>query len=86
MWHKYPYTNFHDLNLDWILETIKELQVFTKKVSDKVDEAYKYMKDNLYDNAVTIINQYLEDGTLFVAVAYDEANEELTIITSRGGE
>lgn len=86
MWHKYPYTNFHDLNLDWILETIKELQVFTKKVSDKVDEAYKYMKDNLYDNAVTIINQYLKDGTLFVAVTYNEENEELTIITSRGGD
>ena len=86
MWHKYPYTNFHDLNLDWILDTIKELQAFTQKVSDKVDEAYKYMKDNLYDNAVTIINQYLEDGTLFVAVTYNEENEELTIITSREGE
>ena len=24
MWHfKYPYTNFHEINLDWILETVK---------------------------------------------------------------
>ena len=22
---KYPYTNFHELNLDWIIEKIKEL-------------------------------------------------------------
>ena len=24
--HKYPYTNFHELNLDWILEKISEFQ------------------------------------------------------------
>lgn len=24
--HKYPYTNFHDLNLDWILEKLNEFQ------------------------------------------------------------
>lgn len=24
-WNKYPYTNFHELNLDWILRQIKEL-------------------------------------------------------------
>lgn len=24
-WNKYPYTNFHELNLDWILQTIKEM-------------------------------------------------------------
>lgn len=26
IWHKYPYTNLHDLNLDWILETVKALK------------------------------------------------------------
>lgn len=24
-WNKYPYTNFHELNLDWILQKIKEM-------------------------------------------------------------
>ncbi len=24
-WNKYPYTNFHELNLDWILQKIKEI-------------------------------------------------------------
>ena len=24
-WNKYPYTNFHELNLDWILKMVKEL-------------------------------------------------------------
>lgn len=25
-WNKYPYTNFHELNLDWVLEEMKRLQ------------------------------------------------------------
>ena len=25
--HDYPYTNFHDLNLDWIMEKINELEI-----------------------------------------------------------
>lgn len=32
-WHKYPYTDFHDLNLDWILKIVKEL----KEIVDAID-------------------------------------------------
>lgn len=24
-WNKYPYTDFHELNLDWVLDTVKNL-------------------------------------------------------------
>ena len=26
MFEKFPYTNFHELNLDWILKTVRELE------------------------------------------------------------
>lgn len=32
--HKFPYTNLHDLNLDWVLNELKELK-------DKVEELEK---------------------------------------------
>lgn len=39
MWHfKYPYTNFHELNLDWILSTIEGMQ---KEFKNGFDTLYK---------------------------------------------
>ena len=29
---KFPFTNFHEMNLTWIIETLKENTDFTKKV------------------------------------------------------
>ena len=34
VWHKVPYTNFHDLNLDYILERIKSLEEKIKSVEE----------------------------------------------------
>lgn len=33
IFHEYPYTNFHDLNLDWIIKIVKEL----KAIVDQID-------------------------------------------------
>lgn len=33
IFHEYPYTNFHDLNLDWIIKIVKEL----KAIVDSID-------------------------------------------------
>lgn len=33
IFHEYPYTNFHDLNLDWIIKIVKEL----KAIVDTID-------------------------------------------------
>ena len=58
----WPYTNFHDLNLDWIIETIK---VYTKKVDDlfnfglydyveKVLAAHPEWTTTVMDGAITM--------------------------------
>lgn len=37
--NKYPYTNFHALNLDWILEQIKDLDArFDTEVVERIRE------------------------------------------------
>jgi len=45
-----PYTNFHDLNLDWILKTVKEVQSHVDGVDAVVADAEQY-KDQAEDAA-----------------------------------
>ena len=46
---QFPYTNFHELNLDWIIEKIKE---------------FKNEIDNIDDNITTIVQEYLSEVEL----------------------
>lgn len=48
-WNKYPYTDFHELNLDWIINAVRQIQ-----------SNEKYLKDNITD----IMQGWLEDGTI----------------------
>ena len=73
--HRFPYSSFHELNLDWIISEVK-------KVVAQTDEAVKYMKDNIYDTTKSIIEQAIIDGSITVAVTYDPITEELDIIVS----
>lgn len=41
MFHKYPYSNFHELNLDWILEKITEFEATLKEWSKIAEELEK---------------------------------------------
>lgn len=59
-WNNFPFTNFHELNLDWIIETVKNLKTgfadVVKKVNDAVQEIPKEV-----DN---VLNGWKNDGTL----------------------
>lgn len=36
-WNKFPWTNFHDLNLDWIIQKVRELEIKVLDVAPYVD-------------------------------------------------
>lgn len=45
-WNKFPWTNLHDLNLDWIIQKVRELEI---KVLDAAQVAVKYTDSKISD-------------------------------------
>ena len=56
LWHKYPYTDIHDLNLDWILKVVKEM----KDKFDSIDFDYIF-------NTLTELNNLTAQHTTQIA-------------------
>lgn len=48
-WNKFPFTNFHEMNLDWLVSTMKELMDkyndFTVEVTKKIEQFNNDMKN-----------------------------------------
>ena len=45
-WNKFPWTNLHDLNLDWIIQKVRELEI---KVLDAAQTAIQYVDNKISD-------------------------------------
>lgn len=76
LFDNFPYTNFHELNLDWLLETTKkaldqyaEMKLWQKDVDDRIADIQEYV-DNYFatldvDQAVRDrLDQLVADGTI----------------------
>ena len=61
MFNNYPYTDFHELNLDWILKKMQELQAQMDELIQKaIDEAKEYAKEYIDEQLVDIKTQFAE--------------------------
>lgn len=93
--NKYPYTDFHELNLDWFLEQFKglvedwdkfrtDMEAEWNNIKDDWNALYKYVHD-YFDNldVQTEINNKLDemaaDGTLDILIRGTDFMEELTL-------
>ena len=88
--HKYPYTNFHDLNLDWILQELNNMDVrLDGIIGDAVEQANAYtdqqledFKDdfsNLQQQIYTAMDQLKQQQTMFIS----QVNASINAINSK---
>ena len=71
MAYKFPWTNYHELNLDWILNTVKELFAKTEQ-NNAIVEQYDGRLTEVEltaDNAQTAAGQALENSTAAIDLA-----------------
>ena len=55
MWWRFPYTNFHELNLDWIISKIKTLSESVKNIENKVNDTISNLKQTITFSKPAII-------------------------------
>ena len=64
LFEHFPYTNFHELNLDWIIQTVKELDEKVNSIEDRIynkakaytDEQVGQLRNEFYE----LENEFIE--------------------------
>ena len=68
--HLYPYSNFHDLNLDWILAAFREMQTqlqqFVALNTVKYADPFQWDITRQYATNTVVVDPY--DGTAYLSV------------------
>lgn len=66
MFRRYPYTNFHDINLDWIIKRVKDLTNRVFKVETELDDFLDSV--DITKDVSDKLNEMLENGDLYEIV------------------
>ncbi len=66
----FPYTNFHDLNLNWILGKVKEMSDYVKNIGETIDSL-----------VVQLFNQAMSEGKITgrLTETYNAQTRELVL-------
>lgn len=78
MFHNFPYTDFHELNLDWLLSEFKNLKDKVEKEIISVEEYYKEVMallDGIKENVAALVDEYLKDNKNLVLSADLTSND-----------
>lgn len=78
MVNKYPHSNFHELDLDWLLRKVKALETWREKVVDPFIKAFTTWKTTIVDPFIADIAERM----LNVEIALDSKQDKLTAGTN----
>lgn len=83
VWQQYPYTNFHDLNMDWILQTLNSVREDINTLNEWKAEREardQWLDDSIedlntkYDALVALYNTFVDE----VNARFDALSEQIT--------
>ena len=71
----------YEEQLLWFCKNLKNLIENANNQNDSINEATQYMKDNIEETTINVINELIQEEKIYVnlKISYDEINEELTI-------
>ena len=72
VWTEYPYTNFHELNLDWILNTLKSISIDINDLNEW--KATRQERDEYIDRTIEQLNHQYDELMLLYNTFVDEVN------------
>ena len=72
VWTQYPYTNFHELNLDWILDTLKSISTDINDLNEW--KATRHERDEYIDRTIEDLNEKYEALMRLYNTFVDEVN------------
>ena len=64
--NSFPYTNFHEMNLDWVLSKIKELEVLVNNLDESILQKAKEYTDEQLDQIEKFASIYLKISDMAV--------------------
>lgn len=72
-WSKFPYTNFHELNADWIMAEVKRLKERIEEVAATITDIPDYVHNAITEELVN----YQQKFTAGVGLMFNTAGDEL---------
>ncbi len=68
-WNKYPYTDFHELNLDWLLNEVSQIE-------HRIDELHDLLKEEL----TTELKAYVDSEIASLENAFSELSNKFNVL------
>lgn len=81
VWQEYPYTNFHDLNMDWILKTLKSIDADITTLNEW--KAAREIRDQWLDDSIEDLNTKYEALVALYNTFVDEVNARFDALSEQ---
>lgn len=72
--HKYPYSNLHELNLDWLIDQTKELMAKTAYLEEEFSKIVIVTEEHIQD----MINDSIAENNIILAANLQAMHDQIT--------